>query len=497
MKSKLNIIISLLSIFLVSSVNAFGEDSFEQKLKKDNKWVSQQLKDNSFSKNESFFEDAAGNGNGASAFLLFCYYSVGYYKNELVPTFYFTTINSKLLNYKIIRIPEGCKENSRFKDLKESFNKGLEYLKLAVELKYPEAKEFYSLFQQVEETKIENIIERFIVLQRALYSENPEDQLWCARMWMDMGEEERYSYWLNKAVNNKKWNLPANVELAHFLLEKGERDKACEIIKNVEKKTKYTTHIKANKTYEDVMIDMFHAVDCIYNKSLDRAAEICGYVTWDYSNYLRKDTKNLSPLSKMEYAIHYFLPKYRRKLFNAISSINISPDSLVLYKRGERYEHWKDSVQALKHYKESAIKGYQNGVKKTFHYLNQGIKCSDEDIVSLIGYVKNESTKVNWETAYLMGPFFYNNEKFRDYDFAVNCFNFCYNKIQGCSREMTDAIKGDCARYLFKCYTFGRGVEENQELADKWLSLSQKHGDIDSGKIHDILFPHEEFKYEN
>lgn len=478
--------IVLITLFLYGngSYFAFAKDESEKLLNMGKK-LSEDLwmKD---SESRNLFEKAAQMGNGEAAFILFCYHSLGMYKGrEITDMKYGKTYYDTNFSWD------------------EYFDKGLQYLKLATDLNYPELTDFNLVIEGTDSNDKKTLSERLRLVYDAKAGD-PMKQFECALLFKDrLNDDSRYEYWIKKSLDRKDWPLWARIDYAYYLLENGRTDEAYQQVKYIEKKDDYTKDQSAH----DFVFDWWHKfyiIDDLLTGNLKKTHE-------DLENFYGKNTdlKTIPKDSLDDKSEKIILanPYANDKIHHIVYDLNRNPsDVKILYNRASKYEDWSDSITAFNYFKEAAYKGDPKAILKTFNYMSNGYECSSDSVKAILDFIIHKDVKINnnyrgpqrfflkygwddWRINYVLGEFFYNNtEEYRDYDKAFFLFKNCATW-----EDTPEPVRAESARYLFKCYTNGRGVNVDQKKAQEWLEKANALGNFDSRPI-DYLFPPEEEK---
>lgn len=423
------------------------------------------------------FQQAAEAGSGEAAYILFAYNALGMYDGKQ----YFSMIPSTY---------EGPEAKLHHKN---NFDTGLDFLEKAARLHYPEAVEIQQFVSDNPDIEADALWYKLSTIYDAQNGDAFRKSQ-CAGMYKNLGMNDKFEYWMEKSLREKDWRLNDRVYYANYLLDKGLRDKAIETLKPAEKKKDYKDDMTASGAISSWVL--FYLADCLYGGNAQRAYDNCDNLfrdeKWknaDFQKYYKKHDGDY-----LEYCVDRYAEPSRIKLHEAAYALNPNTtDSLLLYYRGTRYELQGDTLKAFDYFKSSALKGHIPAIIRTLNLAASGKELTQDELSGFLPIIiKTDNGDgsfvvrgdfANWKTYYVLGEFFYNSD-FRDYKKAVAFFDACA-KDSSCPAP----LRGESARYLFKCYTNGRGVEADQDMADKWLAIARKYGDHDADAIHKALFP--------
>ena len=112
----------------------------------------------------------------------------------------------------------------------------------------------------------------------------------------------------------------------------------------------------------------------------------------------------------------------------------------------------------------------------------EGVQKDPQKAITLL----SEAAEAGIDKAqYQMGVYFYSGDFVtQSYEKAVNYFKLALE-----SKFLLDDAKGDLCKRLSACYRFGRGVEANETLADKYSRMAASFGNSDAVKIQQWLNP--------
>ena len=424
------------------------------------------------------FEQAVGEGSGEAAFILFCYYSLGRYENKTISTYGWNT------KY------DGDITHNQLQEL--HFDKGMTFLQKAVDMNFQPAFEFLLLKNSLDSDK-----ESMAGSLKGLYDArngDPEAQMWIAFGYRS-DNPDKYEYWINRSIEQKNWPLWARTNYANYLLDCGRKQYALKVLEPAKKKTKYyddrTAKFGMHQEY------LFYIADAVYSGNREDALNWCDAFYKSEQPYDIEVYVKLRDWNLVEAVINYLASNRRKDLYKSIYALNVNvSDPELLSKRGERYEVWGDSIKAYENYKRAALGKDFGSTLKVLEYSSKGFALSKNDSEIILSEImdKNQQTvtappfQPMWRLLYLLAQFFYNptNES-NDFELAAKFYMTCVNQD-----GTPDVVKADCAKQLFKCFSFGRGVDEDHETADKWLNYAKSLGDADSKTIYEVLFPKEE-----
>ncbi|MCH5216392.1 MAG: sel1 repeat family protein [Muribaculaceae bacterium] len=478
--------IIFLMLLFVSGPNLIFSEVQTQKLLNDAK--KQALKDikneegfRQLETSKEMFDKLANGGNGEAAFILFCYYCFGKYEDY--ECFY--------AGYEGQYYPERWRT---------TFEKGLNYLNMAYNLNYPDAKDYYLIKESLDPNDLQSLSEQLSIVYEANVGD-PLKQFHCASIFKDnLNNKDGYLYWIKKSIDNKDWPLWARLDYAYYLLNNGDRDEAFEVIKPTVKKHDYT---KDSSAYDFVFdwFKKFYIIDDLYRGNLQKTYEDLGKF---YGKDIDIKTIPQGTLDDKSEQIILSNPYASKKLYEIVYNLNRNPsDSNLIYERGLNYENWSDSITAFKYFKDGAYKGNPKAILKTLNYISNGYNCTADSLNVMLDFIIDKDVKIDnnnpgpkrsflkygyndWRVNYVLGEFFYNNkEEYRDYQKAFRLFLNSTNYD-----DTPEPIRAESARYLFKCYTNGRGVNVNQKKAQEWLNKANSLGNLKSRPI-DYLFPSE------
>lgn len=421
------------------------------------------------------FERAANAGSGEAAYILFCYNWLGRYDKH-------TCFQPKW---------------DEFAD--SAVDMCFSSLQRAADLHFPKALEFLNYINDVDRTTKVSIYEDLILIYEAI-SGNPISEMNLAMRYRNLNPQ-KYEYWMEKSINHKEWPLLARTDYALYLLDSDKRADAISVIKPAEKKTKYNNDITARRGIDQLFL--FYIADCLYKMDIEGAIKACDNLYNEASDYMRLlyDDGVIDKFSEahdynyLECCVNYFYPFNHRRLIETIYALNMNPkDRTVLYNRGVRYETFNDSVKAFSYYKSAALKQQKRAILKTFDYATKGYNLSNSEITDLLSVIiesENRETGemsisrelANWKVYFILAEYFYKSDN-RDYRKASTMYHACVTAASDCPR----IIKGECARQLFKCFEFGRGVSPNHDTAIQWLEYAKSMGDHNANDISKVLY---------
>lgn len=420
-------------------------------------------------------EQAANAGSGEAAYILFCYNWLGRYDGHI------------------------CYAMPSWDQYAESAMEKCDAdLQRAADLQYAKALEFVNLKNEISPKSRTDLYEGFIQLYDALEGD-PKSQMWLALRYKNTNPQ-KYEYWIKQSISHKDWPLLARADYALYLLDGGRRDEALAVIKPTEKKTDYYSDTTASSGIKKMML--FYIADHLYSGKIANAMTNCDNLYKESADYIRRSYDKgvfdgfveSHDYNYLEGCVDYYTGADHKRLLETIYDLNKNPeDRTILHHRGQKYEIFGDSANAFDYYKAAAMKQHCRAIMKTLDYATKGYKLSDSEIDQLTSSIitsdnnENGSFQIagdlaNWKTYYILAEYFYHSDR-KDYPKAVVLYNECANAY-----DCPQIIKGQCARQLFKCYEFGRGVEVDHDRADKWIGYAKRIGDIDAGKISEILY---------
>jgi TPR repeat protein len=126
--------------------------------------------------------------------------------------------------------------------------------------------------------------------------------------------------------------------------------------------------------------------------------------------------------------------------------------------------------------------------------VNVGGKSIDVSMLSLTGNGgkwlsshAEEAFKIQWKSAYILGNHYYEDTA---YSKSMYYFKEIADKIKVKESTLSDemsSVMADALKKISTMYRFGRGVDEDESLADYYLSRAARLGDPDASKIQKWL----------
>ncbi|MDE7414638.1 MAG: hypothetical protein K2N05_12735 [Muribaculaceae bacterium] len=494
------IILLSVAIFILSGFDAFGQQADEllKKAKKEGKILIKGIPIQPRKKGDDekyvritnangeqwvdrgaialdLFEKAADAGSGEAAYILFCYHCLGRYEGEK-----FASMDPKYIG----------KDNWDWHILI-----GEKFFQRAVDLNYPDAMEYYVVQKEGSYDDKKKLVEDWREIYDALNGD-PLAQYNLAERYKD-SNPVKYEYWIKKSLSHKNWPLLARAMYANWLLDNGRSRDAKKIMEPAVKRNDYmgdnmarfgflewSRFLVAERVYEGDETGAIEYCDKFYNIEISPSKDLDRYYKLHDANFL-------------EYCVSYYDSPERKRLFEEVYKMTPNPtDSLILYNRGRTYEAWGDSIKAFDNYRKAALGRHSGAINKMFDYASRGYVPEEKDLNEVLSEVIKKEDPVtgdfmipgsyaNWRTYYVLGEYFYNSAK--DYRKALRLYYGCMDEL-GCPQ----VVKGACARQIFKCYEFGRGVETDHIEAEGWLKRAEEIGDEDIKGLYDALYPKEE-----
>lgn len=469
------ILTTLIIILIISTINnptsAKDLDTKVTEVKKEMKKIKlEQFDSYDIAWMDQIVGGLASEGSGEAAYMLFLYYTLGYRYDG------YRMHYGKPLTYQQRIITD---EDSIFKI-------GIDCLMRSVELGFENAREYNDLYLQLKSKYSRNDIRDGLVRLLLARNDNPSAQYGCYIVYSEF-DQNKALYWLKRASQHNKSVYEADEAYLHFLYENGDDADAKRLLKKM-KSRKYDDKTDLTFRRSGFKLGFLDIVDAVYNHNIESAINHANqfYLKTRF-NPIDEEFERYYALqgsSWVEFLITEYCTSSLKRLYNIIYELNEDPDGSLLYKRGMEYYDQGNREEANKNFLRSALEGHYEGILQVlddFEHHN----FSRSDFQRLKDKIDTSIMSKDWRLDYLLGKIYYDNEDFQDANEAFKHLNMA---VSSCPER----IKGECAKYLFKCYEFGTGVEADHDEADKWLEVSRKYGDVEAEAIYEILFPKNE-----
>jgi TPR repeat protein len=139
-----------------------------------------------------------------------------------------------------------------------------------------------------------------------------------------------------------------------------------------------------------------------------------------------------------------------------------------------------DYTEVMNMYQEAIKWGNMSAMLRTADILYSGKGNIPADKAKAIS-LYTQLAVVSIEATYVLATYYYTEEK--NYSLA---FKY-YKAIADDNSKIDNPVRADVLQHLSKMYLFGRGVEVDNDMADKYAKEAVKYGDVDSKAISDFL----------